>query len=183
MQPSSIGLATAIALTFATLGPANAGFVARAPRMIPPARPAIMNHVGQAGRFGMRDAGAFGRTGDRRFPPLGVGHFEGHVWQAGRFGMRDADAFRRGRDGQFSAFGLGYFEEQAYSPAADVQPPSFFAAAPVVNITVIAPTAAGAAHSSAADYFAGARPKIILVGPRPRATHFEKLPIVVYGRS
>ena len=149
MQPSSIGLATAIALTFATLGPANAGFVARAPRMIPPARPAIMNHVGQAGRFG----------------------------------MRDADAFRRGRDGQFSAFGLGYFEEQAYSPAADVQPPSFVAAAPVVNVTVIAPTATGAAHSSAADYFAGARPKIILVGPRPRATHFEKLPIVVYGRS
>ena len=182
MQPSSIGLATAIALTFATLGPANAGFVARAPRMIPPARPAIMNHVGQAGRFGIRDASAFGRSGDRRFPPLGVGYFEGHVGQAGRFGMRDADEFRRGSDGQFSAFGLGYFEEQAFSPAADAQPPSFVAATPVVNVTIVAP-ASGMAHSPPADYFAVARPKIILVGPRPRATRLEKLPIVVYGRS
>jgi hypothetical protein len=182
MQPSSIGLATAFALTFATLGPANAGFVARAPRMIPPARPAIMNHISQSGRFGMRDTDAFRRGRDRQFPSSGVRYFDGHVQQAGRFGMHDADAFRRGRDRQFPSFGVGYFEGQAFSPAADAEPPSFVAGAPVVNVTIVTP-ASGAAYSPATSSLASARPKIIIVGARPRARHFEKLPIVIYGRS
>jgi hypothetical protein len=56
------------------------------------------------------------------------------------------------------------------------------AGAPVVNVTIVTP-APGAASSPSANYVASTRPKIILIGAHPRATHFEKLPIVIYGRS
>ena len=59
MQPSSIGLAAAFALTLATLGPAHAGFVARVPHMIPPAHMTMANHIRQFERFGPRDSQAF----------------------------------------------------------------------------------------------------------------------------
>ena len=65
MQPSSIGLAAAFALTLAMPGPANAGFIARAPHMIRPAHmiaPAHMimtNHERQFGRFGARGSRGF----------------------------------------------------------------------------------------------------------------------------
>jgi hypothetical protein len=154
MQPSSIGLAAAFALTLATLGPASAGFVGRSPHiirpapMIPPARMTMANH-------------------DRQF---------------GRFEAPGRETFRRGRDRQFPSFGGGYFGGPDLTSTPDAQPPSFVAGAPVVNVTIVT-QAPGAASSPPENYAAGARPKIILIGAHPRATHFEKLPIVIYGRS
>ena len=148
MQPSSIGLATAFVLTLAALGPAQAGFVARSPHVVPSIRPMMTNHA------------------------LSAGHF----------GMRDADAFRRGRDRRFPSFGIGYFGGLGYNPPTDPTPLGFIGSAPVINVTIVTP-APGAASSASANYAASVRPKIILVGARPRPARFEKLPIVIYGRS
>ena len=154
MQSSSIGLAAAFALTWATLGPANAGFVGRAPHMIPPVHMTPPTHTIMAN----------------------------HVRQFGRLGASDRDTFRRGRDRQFPFFGSGYVDGQTFAPAADAQAPSFVAGAPVVNVTIVTP-APGAAYSPPENYVASIRPKIILIGAHPRAMRFEKLPIMIYGRT
>jgi hypothetical protein len=154
MQPSSIGLAAAFALTLATLGPAHAGFVARSPHMIPAVHMMPPAHMMMAN----------------------------HVRQFGRFGAPGREAFGRGRDRQFPSFGGGYFGGQDFTPAPDAQPPSFVAGAPVVNVTIVT-QAPGAASSPPENHVASTRPKIILIGAHARAAHFEKLPIVIYGRS
>jgi hypothetical protein len=152
MQSSSIGLAIAFALTFATLGPADAGFIARSPHIVSPARPTMTSHGWQAGRLGMRDADAFRRARDRQFPSFGSSY----------------------------AFGAGY--QDAPAPAVDPAPLGFIGVAPIINVTFIAATP-GAASAPPRNYAASARPKIIVIGARPRSARFEKLPIVVYGRT
>jgi hypothetical protein len=154
MQPSSIGLAAAFALTLAMPGPANAGFVARAPHIIRPVHMIAPAHM----------------------------IMSNHERQFGRFGARGEEAFRHGRVRQFPLFGSGYIDGPAFSPAADTEAPSFVAGAPVVNVTIVT-QAPGAASSPPGNYVASTRPKIILIGAHPRTTRFEKLPIVIYGRS
>jgi hypothetical protein len=80
MQPSSIGLATAVALTFLAFGPAHAGFVGRSPRIVPSIRPMMTNHAPLAGRFGMRHADTFRRGHDRQFPSFGIAYFGGPAY-------------------------------------------------------------------------------------------------------
>jgi hypothetical protein len=154
MQPSSIGLATALLLTLASLGPAHAGFVARSPHIVPAGRAPMTNHAWQAGRFGMRDSGAFHRERGRQFLSFGGGY----------------------------AFGAGYQDAPPPSPAVDPAPLGFIGGAPIINVTFIA-AAPGAVSAPPRNYVASARPKIILIGARPRSSRFEKLPIVVYGRN
>jgi hypothetical protein len=154
MQPSSIGLAVAFALTLAPLGPANAGFIARSPHMMPPA------HI---------------------IPPAHM-IMANHIRQFGNLDASGREAFRRGRDRRFPSLGFGYPDGQAFSSPADTGAPNFAPGAPVVNVTIVT-AGSGAASSPSENYVASARPKIILIGARPRVTHFEKLPIVIYGRS
>ncbi|WP_158818328.1 hypothetical protein [Methylocapsa sp. S129] len=147
MKIWSIGLA--IALTFAALDSASAGFaiVAGGHSAIPTVRASMANHIREAARFG----------------------------------PRDSRAFRQGRDRQPQFISLESQDAPIPSPAADSEPFGFGGSAPIINVTFAAP-APGQAYLPPQTY-AAAGPKIIMIGTRPRSTHFSKMPLVVYGTT
>jgi hypothetical protein len=153
MRTSSIGLAAAAVLTVASFNSAAAGFAQRHSFM-PHFHPGMANHFREGGRFGQRESRAFRRSRD--FSVFPWGYFP---WGYG------------------DPLGYGY-NDSAPSPF-DAGGFAFGGGAPIVNITIAAP--AQSAASPPRSYAAYPDPKIIMVGKRPRSTHFSKMPVVIYG--
>jgi hypothetical protein len=178
MKTSSIVAATV--LTVVSLNQAIAGgwIVSARPNVVPLTRmvgvpinlaPASFGPVNRFGRFNhfsfTNRFGAFGGLGFQR--PFGEFGFQRPF---GGFGFQRPP-------GVAAVFPSGYVASSLPPPSAGGEPP----VPPIIWAPSYVTVIAAEPRCGYGDARLASGPKIIVIGPSPRPTHAEKLPVVIYG--
>jgi len=175
MKTSSFGLATAAALTIASLSSATAGgwIVSGQPHFVQPANMVAPSGNWTAGRFG-----SFGQSGFHGWWGHGSPFFPGgFAGSFNRFGPLGQPGFRNGFGQGALFFPGGFVGGTGPYPSEAGPPPASASIWAPINLTVVtAPADCVDGYPRAAS----GGPKIITFSEPPRQSS-EKLPVVIYG--